>query len=65
LKQLSANPARACRDPLEIAIWLNLVVDAVTVITKILSAKTYEELIKNLKDLGAIVAERRTEIDVG
>jgi len=65
LIQLNSHPARACRNSLESVIWLNVVVDAMTIITKILSAKDHDELKNNLKALGVIFAEQKTEIEIG
>jgi len=65
LLQLSSHPAHACRNSLESLIWLNVVVDAVSIITKILSARDNEELKKNLKSIGVIFVEQKTEIEVG
>ena len=64
VQQLSSNPARACEHPIQTAMWLNAVIDAVAIIIKVLEARDFQGLKKSLKELGVIFVEKKTEIEI-
>jgi hypothetical protein len=63
IDQLSSRPARFAENPIENAFWLNAIVRAFVIATKVLAAKDLDELEKNLEDV-EMIQKKKTEIKV-